>query len=579
MKRIISILLALILCLFACEKQEDTSTDNGATDGSDGAVNNVGDIDLGDDSDVAGLLNAFANTLSQDSFTITVDLSEDVEASIPTVDVKADLKNAAFIASYVETYNGISERCTVGYDDMVSYECLQEENYLPRGRANELDSENSATAIRLLTSVLEDRSQLTAENIAQFLSSFVLGYSEENPIASHIAAYALKSLADEEWLSDLAGLSVTRDGNVETYTVTPDIYGIANDLLTYLDGKIDSETLAAAKESLEDEKDGFNSVIFTATVEVTDGLLSKAQLGYNLTNAVNEGHAVSRTASATQSGTMMSKTKLSFSDYGTTVTPIDELKKTINDAHNGHDKCVKCGDEAYFSCYCFSCSYDIFCPNYCGNLRTEDNVYCDECYVPCKDCGEEYGRYDGYCYSCYDKRHCQNCDNAPVHFPNGSEYGYCDDCYTPCPDCGEQGEEYCNGYCYDCCISKYCSLCKEKTITHQFEYEGYCDDCYDPCPGCGEQGSEYYNGYCHKCARNIYCRNCYVNEITVTDSDGNGYCDDCYTKCAECGEVLREIINGVCYECYYNKYCHECGKNEITHGTGTEHKLCDECYG
>ena len=633
MKRIIALLLALILCLFSCAKQDDAGTD-AATDGSGNVVNGGGhtdpeggNIDLDEDSDIAGLINAVVNTLSQDNATLTLDMSEDSESSVQTALIKADLEASSFIVSYTETYGGKSEKYTAAYDDGYAYECVQNETGLPRGTINKIDSENSPYALGLLVSLLEDRSQLTLENVIGVLSGVVFARTEGESLSVDLAAYALQSIADEQWLTDLAGFSKESKGNTVVYTVSPDIYGIANDLLSYMEDKIDAEQLTSARESLEDDKAEIEQAKLVATVKTEDGLITEIVIQYGV--SIMGAQQVTRTSGPTQSSTAIANNKitLTFSDYGTT-TGVADLHKTLTEAHNGHDKCVKCGQNAYFSCYCSSCAYNIFCQNYCGNMRTEDNQYCADCYTPCADCGQRHGDRKGYCYECYDKHYCNgNCGNPAVHFPSGY-YGYCDDCYTPCPDCGDQGRENYNGYCYECAESKFCAECRTNAITHQFEYEGYCDDCYDPCPDCGEQGEDYYNGYCYECSRAKFCTDCKVNAITHPGKYGggycddcfvpcpdcgeqgeeyykgycyecgrkkfcsecrenpvthageydNGYCDDCYTECSECGEQMRELINGQCYECYYNKYCHECGKNEITNGSGYAHKTCDDCY-
>lgn len=637
MKRIISILIALALCLFACAKQDDAGTDGGATNGSGDVANNGGQSDpsgdsaIDDDSDIAKLISAVVNTLSQDNATLTIDLSQDSEASVAIVDVKADLKNGAFVYAYTESYGGQDSDFTYGYDDSTAYECEQPEIGLPRGRVTKLAEENSPTGLGALISILENPSQLNAQNLVNTVSGIVFGSGTENTAAEHIVAYAVSSLADEEWLTDLAGFSVSNDGASEVYTISPDIYGIAKELLSYMEGKIDAELLSDAVQGLEDDKEDMNAFDISVVITVTDGLLDSAQLGYDayLTSGSDTTVSEARAAATPEKGGIFKNSiRLTFSDYGNTVVPIDELKNTLDQVHNGHTNCVKCGDEVYFSCYCYSCAYEIYCENLCGNLRPEDNSYCSDCYIPCAGCGQVHGYKDGYCYECYYKVYCsEDCGNNAVHFPETSWNGYCDDCYSPCPDCGSQGNENCNGYCYSCFSDKYCSSCRVNTITHQLEYEGYCDDCYAPCPDCGEQGNGRYDGYCYDCfsdkycmmcdekeithpdeyggycddcfkactvcgeyasssvegycydcARTVYCRNCHENKITHTTADGAGYCDECYTKCSECGIEMREIINGQCYECYYNKYCHECGENEITHGTGAEHKLCDECY-
>ncbi len=634
MKRIISILLALALCLFACEKQDDEGADGGAANGSDGVVNDGGQTDpeypIDSDTDVGRFLSAFMNTLSQDNATLIIDLSEDIEAGVSTVEAVADLKSSALIYKYSEFYGGQNSNFTFGYDDGYVYECETKETGLPHGRVTSLqpddgDSSQSLMGMHLI-SLLENPTKIDLKNLATVFSGIFLATAPDEDIIDSLVTYALTSLADEEWLRDKAGFSVTREGDSEVFTIKPDLYALGADALSYMGDKLDAELLHELTSSLEDAKDEMAHLENSLTVTVKDGLLDRAEL--SVTSGVGK---ISSSGNA-HFEYITSKIRFTFSNYGSTVVPIEELKQTMNDAHNGHTECVRCGDNVYFACYCSSCTYELYCQNFCGNLRTDDSQYCSTCYTPCGGCGESHGYKSGYCYDCYYKVYCEDdCGNKATNFPEGSYYGYCDDCYdpceacnnnqgrsdyngycgdcfrerfcmdcyvnsavhtpegsygsycddcyAPCPACGKQGSTYYNGYCYECSYKNFCCMCHVNAITHPGEYsDGYCDDCFKACSVCGKYASSAVEGYCYDCALTVYCNRCYENKITHTAENGRGYCDGCYSKCSECGAEICELKNGRCYECYYNTYCHECGENPITHGAEYEHRLCDTCY-
>ncbi len=110
--------------------------------------------------------------------------------------------------------------------------------------------------------------------------------------------------------------------------------------------------------------------------------------------------------------------------------------------------CDGCGDDSSYTCSdcwdiracddcyggymleCNECSNDIC--RACVNYHTDDEGYCDDCYVLCDGCGEELVDDDGFCCEASCDGQWASCCTPETHTVvqhNNEALEYCQDCY------------------------------------------------------------------------------------------------------------------------------------------------------
>jgi len=586
MKRIISLLIILSMCLSACSGGQENGTDISATESTSPSVNAPEENKSGIDENKSAAENLYSllsSTLDKGNATLKLRADSD-KTTLPKTDLLIDLRERSFVIEYAKRYGLMDTKVNnvkLGFKDGLLYTVEQNEAGKFFGGQIALDGKE--------------------ENELFWGFKALAKSSIEAEVTDEAVNLLFAKFKDAKWVEEKLKPTFTVDGKKAIFSISPDLYAISAEILALLKDGISEEGYNEALSKAE----GYKELAPVATLVFSDGILTEITVSLNTASTL----------------------KLTLSDLGTTVVPFAELINVLDEAHNGHTECVACGDEVYFSCYCRSCANKLLCANYCGNPRDNNKEYCADCYSPCRECGERQAEYNGYCEACYHVYYCnEDCGRLVTHFTEKAGYGYCDDCFKACKECGEHNRDKESDYCYSCQKKYFCGVCGVNSISRRFDSVGYCNDCYSPCPRCKKQGLEEYDGYClvcfnekycNICQKNLithdakyggfcdecfnpcanckkhnfsedselcfeceapFCHKCRENPITRTASNGNGYCDGCYVACRECRKDMCAMIDRLCYECYYNKYCHECGKNEITHGQGTEHKTCDECF-
>lgn len=602
MKRIISLLIILSMCFFACSVKQESSTDISATQSTAPSVNPPEKNNSGIDenkSAAENLYSLFSNTLDKGNATIEL-RSEGDGKSVSKADLWLDILGRSFVLKYSERHGLMNTKVNnvrLGFKDGILYNAEQNETGVLHGSLTALNGEGKALSLFGTVVPFSENEERDLPMISKALAAFILCSDKADITVDPI----FSKLKDDKWVEETLKLTLTEEGERAVFKATLDIYTLYTEITELLkDGMTEDDRNEALSRA-----EGYKGLALSVTLIFSDGILTEADVKLNADSVL----------------------RFYLSDHGNTVVPVDELISALNEAHNGHTECVACGDKVYYSCYCYSCANKLLCANFCGNPRDKKSEYCADCYKPCRECNERQSEYNGYCDACYHLYYCnEDCGRLLTRFAEKCGYGYCDECFKACKRCGEHNRDKNSEYCYACQKMYFCGVCGVNSISRRFDSVGYCNDCYAPCPRCRKQGAEEYEGYCLACFNEKYCNicqknlithdakyggfcddcfnpctnckkhnfsktsklcfeceapfcfKCRENPVTRTASNGNGYCDGCYVACRECRKDMCALIDKLCYECYYNKYCHRCGKNEITHGEGPEHKVCDECY-